>query len=199
MENKVNQRLLCAYAALLEKPYEKISVTKLCEKADVSRATFYIHYSDLDAFIQKVKEYLLKKFCRQMEIIMLARDTELEELLKKENFVFNDTELNLLRSLALGNNYLDFAKSARKYVIKYSEVAKKYTGEAYYAENSVKLNYFFNGFFMLLYFSLIDYDEEKVKFEIFGARVIAKNLFSDILDKDNKDGKWYKTTRIIYK
>jgi AcrR family transcriptional regulator len=42
---KTKQELKDAMLALLdEKPFEKISVTELCEKASVSRITFYTHY-----------------------------------------------------------------------------------------------------------------------------------------------------------
>ena len=36
-----------------EETFEQISITELCRKADVSRITFYSHYSDVDAGIQR--------------------------------------------------------------------------------------------------------------------------------------------------
>lgn len=37
-----------------EMPYEKISVKKICETADISRATFYLHYSGIDEVLDAV-------------------------------------------------------------------------------------------------------------------------------------------------
>ncbi len=37
-----------------EMNYEKISVKKLCERADISRATFYLHYDGIDDVLNEV-------------------------------------------------------------------------------------------------------------------------------------------------
>ena len=38
-----------ALLELLEKnPYDKINVTLLCRQAEITRATFYLHYADLN-------------------------------------------------------------------------------------------------------------------------------------------------------
>ncbi len=38
-------------ALILEKPYENITVSEIAEKADVARATFYLHFDDKDALL----------------------------------------------------------------------------------------------------------------------------------------------------
>lgn len=43
---------------VLERPYEAISVTDICEAADVGRATFYAHYKDKDALRRGGLEHL---------------------------------------------------------------------------------------------------------------------------------------------
>lgn len=57
---------------MLEQPYTKISVAKICEHSGVARPTFYLHYSSKDdllrgfievmfnSFYQKVYEHLIK-------------------------------------------------------------------------------------------------------------------------------------------
>ncbi len=61
-ERKTDRRTLYTLSVIkdaflaLEKemPYEKISVKRLCEKAELSRATFYLHYDDLDQVLDDV-------------------------------------------------------------------------------------------------------------------------------------------------
>ncbi len=39
---------------LEENPYDKINVTLLCKQAEITRATFYLHYTDLNAVLDEV-------------------------------------------------------------------------------------------------------------------------------------------------
>ena len=48
------------YKLLLEKSYEKISVTDLCELAEVNRVTFYTHYSDKSELLNELLEEMSK-------------------------------------------------------------------------------------------------------------------------------------------
>ena len=48
------------YKLLLEKSYEKISVTDLCELAEVNRVTFYTHYSDKSELLNELLEEISK-------------------------------------------------------------------------------------------------------------------------------------------
>lgn len=43
---------------LLVKNIAKISVTELCDKADVNRSTFYSHYSGLEAVLNEIEDEL---------------------------------------------------------------------------------------------------------------------------------------------
>ena len=44
-----------ALLELLEKnPYDKINVTLLCRQAEITRATFYLHYADLNEVLDEV-------------------------------------------------------------------------------------------------------------------------------------------------
>lgn len=42
-----------------EKPYTKITVTELCQRAHLNRATFYKHYEDVPDLLEKTEERLL--------------------------------------------------------------------------------------------------------------------------------------------
>lgn len=41
-------------AMLAEQPFEKISITELCSRAEISRITFYAHYSDKYALVDDI-------------------------------------------------------------------------------------------------------------------------------------------------
>lgn len=192
MDKKINKRLLAAYAELIKKNEDKITVTLLCEKANISRASFYLYHKDIDSFIESIREYLINKFYKQMELILSVSDNELKSVLLRKNLVFDDSELKVLIFLALGSNFLAYAVDSQKFMLPRLELFFINSfGEDYYNNNRAKFEYFINGFVMMLYYNLINYDEEKIKFEIFGSRALAKHLFADAVG-NHPDGNWYK-------
>ena len=51
-----------AFLSLLQEyPLEKISVTKICQRADVNRSTFYAHYMDVYDLANKVSDSFLEQ------------------------------------------------------------------------------------------------------------------------------------------
>lgn len=51
-----------SFLALLEqKPMGKITVTELCEKAQINRATFYKHYCDIPQLLESMEEELFQR------------------------------------------------------------------------------------------------------------------------------------------
>ena len=49
-------------ALLKEKPINKITVKEVCELAELNRATFYAHYSDCFALLEKIEQELIGAF-----------------------------------------------------------------------------------------------------------------------------------------
>lgn len=45
---------------MADAPFEEITITKLCEKADISRITFYTHYSDKYALIDDIFQDMIQ-------------------------------------------------------------------------------------------------------------------------------------------
>lgn len=43
-------------------PLEKISITKICDKANINRSTFYYHYVDYPAFLAHMEESIIKDY-----------------------------------------------------------------------------------------------------------------------------------------
>ena len=49
---------------LREKPVAKISVTELCERAGINRATFYAHYADPSDLLRSIEDEILNDLSR---------------------------------------------------------------------------------------------------------------------------------------
>lgn len=43
-------------------PLEKISIKKICDKANINRSTFYYHYADYPAFLAQMEESIIDDF-----------------------------------------------------------------------------------------------------------------------------------------
>ncbi len=48
------------------KPVSRITITEICEEADINRATFYAHYSDQFALLQQIEQELMDDINRYL-------------------------------------------------------------------------------------------------------------------------------------
>ena len=71
-----------ALLELLEKhPYEKITVASLCRQAEITRATFYLHFQDMDAVLNELlDEALMVAEAASNEMSMSERMSALEQI-----------------------------------------------------------------------------------------------------------------------
>ena len=77
--------LTAAFLELLEEnPYQKIQVKALCQRAGVSRPTFYNHY-------QRVEDLLYEFLASRQKPLYEQMQQELEEGLEPEEVIFNGT------------------------------------------------------------------------------------------------------------
>ena len=52
-----------ALLSLLEKkPFEYITISEICEKAEVNRSTFYLHYENTSDLLEETTAYVLDNF-----------------------------------------------------------------------------------------------------------------------------------------
>ena len=52
-----------ALLSLLEKkPFEYITISEICEKAEVNRSTFYLHYENTSDLLKETTAYVLDNF-----------------------------------------------------------------------------------------------------------------------------------------
>lgn len=64
------------YELLKEVGYEKITVTGLCDRAEINRATFYKHYLDVPDLIDKLQTQTIEKFSQKLDNCSSENDIE---------------------------------------------------------------------------------------------------------------------------
>lgn len=75
-----------ALLSLLEKkPFEYITISEICEKAEVNRSTFYLHYENTSDLLKETSGYVIDRFMSYFDIDTENIDTkftrcQLEEL-----------------------------------------------------------------------------------------------------------------------
>lgn len=62
---------------LLEMPYEKITVTSLCERARINKKTFYRYYSALDDLLRVVEKRFGEAYVKRTAGMRYPEDTEI--------------------------------------------------------------------------------------------------------------------------
>lgn len=97
---------------LKEKPLSKITVTELCQKAQINRATFYKHYLDIPDLMEKLEEHLFTQI-RQM---FRNQATDMEIMLLN---MMNYTRQEWERFMALGGDNGDPNLMTKTFLICY--------------------------------------------------------------------------------
>ncbi|MCD7808354.1 MAG: TetR/AcrR family transcriptional regulator [Erysipelotrichaceae bacterium] len=58
------KKIIQAFTSLLKnKPYELITITEICQKASISRQTFYSHYQNKDVIFSDLYLNMLNELC----------------------------------------------------------------------------------------------------------------------------------------
>ena len=67
-EMKTRRSITNAFIAIRsKKPLERITVKELCEKAEVSKATFYLHYHDIYDLSDTLQQNVIKDILKYVE------------------------------------------------------------------------------------------------------------------------------------
>ena len=177
MEKEIKKKLLVGFSKILDK---KQSVTLLCEKAGVSRATFYLYYKDLEEFTDKAAVYITEKYFRQIGKVMFCKEAEIAELLQKESLLLDETERKLLSYFAEGSNYIAFAQKACENVLPgFKRLCKEKLSEEFYRENEYRVTYCLNGIANIMFFNIVNYNEKKILFEVKQSRKIMRTVLGE--------------------
>ncbi len=59
------------YEMLKKEPVEKISVTELAKQAQINKSTFYLHYQDIYALYNEIRDDFLKEMVQSMDYCSL--------------------------------------------------------------------------------------------------------------------------------
>lgn len=157
MINSVEYKLRKALAEEAEKNSEKTYVSTLCEKAKVSRASFYLYYTDLEDFINKTREYIIDKLYEQLLVIMNIHPTQKG----RAKIVLDEVDLKLLKAYTAKNVYWDFAVTANKILTpKFKALMIERWGEEFFEEKKHIFEFLLNGGIASLYFDLTNYNKE---------------------------------------
>lgn len=101
--DKTKKSLKSALTSLMkEKKYNDISITELCEKANVNRGTFYLHYSSIEAFLNEIEDDFMEKISKiikkyypmdELTFYLLANDL-VDEIKKEKEFMMVNVSKN---------------------------------------------------------------------------------------------------------
>ncbi len=95
-----------------EKPFSGITIKEICQKADLNRTTFYLHYADQSALLADVESEVYRKTLETLKDVRPAADAPgmIEAFLKyvRENaslfrILFFDADSEQFRSRFVGN------------------------------------------------------------------------------------------------
>lgn len=97
---------------LQEKPVGKITVTELCEKAQINRATFYKHYLDIPDLLEKIEEDLFSTIRASFGVETIKMRPFLVKMVRY-------TRDNQDRFMALGGDHGDPNLMTKTFVVCY--------------------------------------------------------------------------------
>lgn len=106
-----------ALLELLEKtPYNKISVTDICNSADVNRSTFYAYYNDIDELLSEIETEVLQ----QIPVNIDPHDIDYEgNFLSELEIFFNYIQSNekIFRILMIQSGDRDFNNKLVSFIL----------------------------------------------------------------------------------
>lgn len=181
MNESTESKLRIAYASLIRKQGEKMTVTELCKKADVSRATFYIYYKDIDEYKESLRKHIILKLFEQAALFTCCSDHEFKSVIKKENHIIDEYEIRILDNMLSGANYLSFATVANSYYVhKNNYPFSDYAWE----HNREEIDLFTRGYLFILIVDLINYDESLFRSDMRNCRSYFKTLCERFENQD---------------
>lgn len=89
-----------------QQPFQKIKVKDLCEQANTSKLTFYTHYDDKYALLQDVAS--------DMELEVMEKYKELQEIPSEENGIVKHNQNMLQAILFVEDKYKQIFKTAKQ-------------------------------------------------------------------------------------
>ncbi len=181
LNTKTHRRLRKAYCRLLKRMDEKkITVSSLTDEADVSRATFYLYFQNIEEFRVYALQYIISLYTEQIGMFLKAGKQGAKEACKKRNLIFTEDDFELFACLfnreyrfSFDNDILSFA---------FKNVAKTipmYFSEKFIRRNHERFNLFYIGYMAVMKSDFIDYHSDKVYRDVIRTIHIWDYLFPD--------------------
>lgn len=179
LNTKTHRRLRKAYCRLIRKTgAEKITVSSLTEEADVSRATFYTYFQNIEEFKDYTLRYILALFIKQIGIFLLAGKQEVKEACRRRNLIFNDDDFELFRCLFENERGFGYGESVLSFAFKkYVDNIGSYFDEKFLKKNHDRLDLFYIGYTAVMRVDFLDYHSDKVYRDVMRTIHIWENLF----------------------
>lgn len=92
---------------LFKKKIEKIKINEITELAQVSRATFYVHFEDIYNLYESVKDDILNDFWTIFKKSERLSDEDLLNLGVKMSIDYIDDNMDLIKCMSANGNMLD--------------------------------------------------------------------------------------------
>lgn len=180
LSTKTQRRLRKAYCRLLlGKNRDKINVSILTEEADVSRATFYLYYQNIDEFVEDMEKYILSLFVKQIRIFLDSGKAEVKQACKKKNMIFTDDDFKLFSALY---SDIGFGFDEQKFKILFNifnENIPEYFDKKFVKKNKERFDLFYIGYACVMRDNFFDYNSDKVYRDVLRSMVVWDFLFPD--------------------
>lgn len=178
---KTHRRLRKAYCRIIkEKGADKVTVSALTEEADVSRATFYLHFQNIDEFKDDTEKYILTQFINQIWTFLNAGKTGAKQACKKKNLFFTDDDFDLFYCLFSSNRGFGFGEELfKRFFDVFSGNIRLYFDEKFIKKNKDRFDLFCIGYSAVMRENFLDYQSDKVYRDILRTIEIWDILFPD--------------------
>lgn len=101
---------------LREKPISRLTITKLCAKADINRATFYSHYTDQFDLLKQIETAFITDINSHLDhFVIEAGEASFAQILT-QMLTYIQANSSLCQALLSNNSDLDFQTNVMKVV-----------------------------------------------------------------------------------
>ena len=131
---------------LQEKPYEKITVTDIAQRADLNRSTFYAHYPDVQGLIEEIEEEIINRSMQLLSEVTCQNIFQDPKIFLK--ILVQPVEENkklyqlLVQSDYAGRQLYRINEAFASYVLNSPEIPENLRSSKYFA---VRINFFIGG------------------------------------------------------
>ena len=164
INTKTHRRLRKAYCSLIRKNgNDKMNVRELTDEADVSRATFYLYYENIEQFRDETWKYITSLFIKQIRMFLTAGKADARQSCKRRNLIFTDDDFELFYCVfsictvfALDSEVLDYVFND------FSDNILRFFDKKFVRKNTDRFNLFYIGYASVMQNNFFDYHSDKV-------------------------------------